>query len=63
MRNLTSILICVLSLTATLSGQPRRDAFVLPGDQVVPQVATGGDAFFMSFQFVNFTDRAASVRL
>ncbi len=63
MRNLTSMLICVLSLTATLSGQPRRDAFVLPGDQVVPQVATGGDAFFMSFQFVNFTDRAASVRL
>ena len=63
MRNLTSMLIWVLSLAATLSGQTRRDAFVLPGDQVVPQVATGGDAFFMSFQFVNFTDRAASVQL
>ena len=63
MKNLTSMLICVLSLAATLSGQTRRDAFVLPGDQVVPQVATGGDAFFMSFQFVNFTDRAASIQL
>ena len=63
MRNLTSILICVLSFEAALAGQARRDAFVLPGDQVIPQIATGGDAFFMAFQFVSFTDGPATVQL
>ena len=43
-----------------------KGAFVLPGDVVIPQIATGGDGtfgFFMTFQVVNFTNAAASVQV
>ena len=43
-----------------------KGAFVLPGDVVVPQIATGGDGtfgFFMTFQLVNFTNNAAAVQI
>ena len=43
-----------------------KEAFVLPGDVIVPQIATGGDGtfgIFMTFQLVNFTNNAASVQI
>ena len=35
-------LVCAFSLQAA-DGNASKDAFVLPGDVVIPQIATGGD--------------------
>jgi len=58
-------LVCVLSLQGA-DGNASKDAFVLPGDVILPQIATGGDGaqgFFMTFQSVNITNAAASVQI
>ena len=48
---------------ADTNSQSRKDAFILPGDSIIPQVATGGGNWFMTFQFVNLTLNSASVTL
>ena len=58
-------LFCLLPLQGA-DGNASKDAFVLPGDVVVPQIATGGDGtfgLFMTFQFVNITNAPALVQV
>ena len=60
------VLLLAASLTVAWSQhkQPTRvSAFVLPGDRVIPQVATGGDTFFTKFQMKNLTAAAATVEI
>ncbi len=40
-----------------------KNAFVLPGDTIIPQIANGGGSFFMTFEFMGITDSAATVTL
>ncbi len=58
-------LVCAFSLQAA-DGNASKDAFVLPGDVLIPQIATGGDGtqgFYMTFQTVNITNAPASVQI
>lgn len=44
----------------------QKEAFILPGDILIPQVATGGDGtygLFMTFEFVNMTNGPATVQV
>ena len=58
-------LVCVFCLQAA-DGNASKDAFVLLGDVLIPQIATGGDGtqgFYMTFQTVNITNAPASVQI
>ena len=63
--------ICLFVLFAfqtALGADGVKNAFVRPGDTVVPQVATGSadqaaGGFFMTFQMFNITDAVASVQV
>jgi len=66
MRRFTLILALALAATLPSAAADRGDtkeAFILPGDSVIPQIATGGGSLFMTFQFVGITDTAATVTL
>jgi|GEM_PF-3377980 len=66
MRRFTLALTLLLSGALALSAADRGDAknaFILAGDEVIPQIATGGGSLFMTFQFVGITDSAATVTL
>ncbi len=55
--------VCCATAWSQSKPPPRVNAFVLPGDRVIPQVATGGDSFFMKFQMKNLTDQAATIEI
>ena len=62
MRSILGLAVSLASVTAF--AQPvQKDAFFNPGDRVIPQIATGGGTFFMSFQFMSLFGQAASVEV
>ena len=65
MKRFTFLLVFFLVVIAPGQGAATgaKNAFVLAGDTVIPQIANGGGSFFMTFQFVGITDRAATVTL
>lgn len=45
------------------AAEPASKAIVINAEGVIPQIATGGGAYFMNFQFVNSSTNAATVTL
>ena len=64
MKSTTLILALILALVIPATAADRsKDAFVLAGDIIIPQIANGGNAFFMNFQMVNVTNTPATVTI
>lgn len=68
MKSATLILALVLALAIPVvaaddAAAGSKDAFVLAGDTVIPQIANGGNGFFMNFQMVNITNSPATVTI
>jgi hypothetical protein len=63
---LSFVLVLGFSVPAAAADGPAtgsKDAFVLAGDIIIPQIANGGNGFFMNFQMVNVTNTAATVTI
>ncbi len=62
MKSILGLALCWFSISAF--AQPtQKDAFLNLGDRVIPQIATGGGTFFMSFQFISIATVPSTVQV
>ena len=62
MKSILGLALCLFSVSAF--AQPtQKDAFLNFGDRVIPQIATGGGKFFMSFQFISIATVPSTVEV
>jgi len=62
MKSTLGLTLCLFSVSA-LAQPTQKDAFLALGDRVIPQIATGGGTFFMSFQFISIATVPATVQV
>jgi len=58
-----TVLLASALCSAVADSAGAKNAFVLPGDTIIPQIANGGGSFFMTFEFMGITYSAATVTL